>query len=53
MKNPKGSITRRNFLKGVVAGSAALGMADTLFSPTKVMAEELGKSEVEIQVQGL
>lgn len=42
MGNKKGSITRRNFLKSMVAGSAALGMSDMLFSPTKVMAEELG-----------
>jgi len=42
MKNKNGSMSRRNFLKGTVAGAAAVGMSDVLFSPTKVMAEELG-----------
>ncbi len=35
-------MSRRNFLKGTVAGAAAVGMSDVLFSPEKVLAEELG-----------
>ena len=42
MKSKKGSTTRRNFLKGMAAGTAALGMSDMLFCPTKVLAEEFG-----------
>lgn len=42
MNKPKGNMTRRNFLKGSAAGVAAVGMSDILFSPTKVLAEELG-----------
>lgn len=42
MKKQKWSMSRRNFLKGTVAGAAAVGMSDVLFSPTKVLAEEWG-----------
>lgn len=44
MKTKKGSVTRRNFLKGAVAGAAALGMGDMLFAPDKVLAEEMGSA---------
>ena len=33
------NLHRRNFLKGTVAGAAALGLGDAIFSPDKVLAE--------------
>ncbi|OGX40027.1 MAG: hypothetical protein A3D87_08325 [Omnitrophica WOR_2 bacterium RIFCSPHIGHO2_02_FULL_50_17] len=42
MKRQKWSMSRRNFLKGTVAGAAAVGMSDMLFAPEKILAEELG-----------
>jgi len=38
----KTNLSRRNFLKGTVAGAGALGLGDAIFSPTRVMAEENG-----------
>ena len=36
------NLSRRNFLKGTVAGAATLGVGDMVFCPTKVLAEESG-----------
>ncbi len=38
----KGSINRRNFLKGSVAGAAALGLSSAIFSPEAILAETSG-----------
>ncbi len=35
----KGSINRRNFLKGSVAGAAAIGLSSAIFSPEQILAE--------------
>jgi anaerobic selenocysteine-containing dehydrogenase len=34
------NLHRRNFLKGTVAGAAALGLGDSIFSPDKLLAED-------------
>jgi len=36
------NLGRRNFMKGTVAGAAALGVGNMIFSPEKVLAEESG-----------
>ncbi len=33
------NLTRRNFLKGTVAGAASVGMADMIFGPDRLLAE--------------
>ncbi len=35
----KGSVTRRNFLRGSVAGATALGLGSAIFAPEKLLAE--------------
>jgi anaerobic selenocysteine-containing dehydrogenase len=35
----KGSVSRRNFLKGSVAGAASLGLGSAIFSPERLLAE--------------
>lgn len=42
----KGSVSRRNFIKGTVAGAASLGLASSIFSPQSVLAENSGISPV-------
>lgn len=41
----KGSITRRNFIKGTAAVGVGLGLDGMLFSPTKILAEEKGPQD--------
>lgn len=42
----KGSVTRRNFLRGSVAGATALGLGSAVFAPEKLLAEIGGFSPV-------
>ena len=39
-RSKKWNMTRRNFIRGAVAGAGALGMEGAVFSPEKVLAEE-------------
>ncbi len=38
--------SRRNFIKGSIAGAAALGLGDSIFSPTTLAAQAAGESPV-------
>ncbi len=42
----KGSVSRRNFIKGSVAGAASVGMATAIFSPEQLLAEVAGTNPV-------
>lgn len=42
----KGSINRRNFIKGTVAGAATIGLGSAIFSPEEILAEATGVSPV-------
>ena len=39
-------VSRRNFMKGTVAGAAALGLGDSIFSPKELAAQTTGEGPV-------